>query len=121
MQRTFFDTPSDNQEAIDRLLDLLSKHTLDPTFENYGNFISSPLFFAKWCYETKKWQDDKDRLIYPDQPTTHRFNGNFYDFSGVFRIDTADQKEIEILTAAIRGNQATQKYQQVKAEIFKKQ
>lgn len=82
-------------EALDTIEDLckvLEVHTLNPLFEDYGNFASM---------ET--------------EGVTHFF-GNFFDVSHVFRIDTDDAPTVERLTALIRANQQTPAYAAAKRD-----
>lgn len=102
---------------VNRLLELLPTRTLDPTFEEYGNFISADLFHPKWDADQAEYVDDHTRPIYPDTPGMVRFFGNFYDYSAVFRIDTNDRALIDQLTAAIRANQQTPAYLAAKQAI----
>lgn len=87
-------------QGLDRIEDLmaaLARETLDPTFEEFGNFVleSEP----------------------PAIPAGYvRFWGNFYTLSYVFSVDTDDLALIKRLTDAIRANQATPAYAQAKAE-----
>lgn len=78
----------DEQMAV--LLAALSTYTLDPAFEEYGNFVGDDL--------------------------PGHFFGNFYDVSGVFSLDTTDAELIAKLTAAIRANQATAAYAAAKVD-----
>ncbi len=80
-------------DTLDELIGVLAQHTLDPSFEDYGNFVS-----------------DHDK-----QPgVTHLF-GNFYGVSHVFRID-GTQAELQPIIDAIRANQATPAYQAARRE-----
>lgn len=79
-------------DSIDTLLDLLAREPLDPTFEQYGNFMHPG----------------------PDGMTT--FFGNFNQWSHVFRIDTDDPAVITALRRAIRTNQRRPSYRAAKRE-----
>ena len=68
------------------LIENLQKHTLDPRFERYGNFI----LFAK------------------DGGLT--FWGNFIDYSAVFHIVTNDTETCKNLIGLIRQNQQSPAY-----------
>lgn len=77
--------------AINVLFPLLEERTLDPMFEDYGNFIiKMPL-------------------------GTIVFWGNFYGYSHIFRIETDETYLINKLTDAIRKNQDTMAYKDLKA------
>jgi hypothetical protein len=93
-------------EQIERL----AAHTLDPSFEDYGNFVFEPRnaqYLGRGEYADLGPQ-------YPGQNVV-RFWGNFADVSGVFHIDTDEPELIEKLTAAIRANQQTDAYQAARA------
>lgn len=102
---------------IAELLHMLATHTLDPVFEDYGNFFSvNPCVGVRnpdWNYSNNEpeWIDG-GRLYSCDG--VYRFSGNFYDCSHVFNIDTNDAETISALTAAIRKNQASENYRLAK-------
>lgn len=79
-------------DPVARLLYMLAHFTLEPTFEQYGNFVHPT---------------DRDPSI------THVW-GNFADYSFCFNIDTSDAELVARLTAAIRANQATPAYAEAK-------
>lgn len=73
-------------DSIEVLLDVLGREALDPTFEEYGDFVTrreggSVLFF-----------------------------GNFAKLSHVFQIDSDEPAIVAALTAAIRANQRRPDY-----------
>lgn len=70
----------------------LVENVLDPSFEEYGNFIMAA------------------------NPGVTRFWGNFYDWSAVFQVDTDDPALVAEMTALVRANQATPAYAAAKAE-----
>ncbi|EHK77705.1 hypothetical protein SM0020_12295 [Sinorhizobium meliloti CCNWSX0020] len=80
-------------QPIEALFDRLLTHTLDRTFEAYGNFIMRD----EWV-ETQHGKGAAS------------FFGNFYDYSHVFNIITDDAELIERLTAAIEANKAKSSY-----------
>ncbi len=73
-------------DPVEVLLDALGKHTLDPSFEDYGNFV---------------FQEEGRWWVF----------GNFLERSHVFRISTEDHAEVAEVEAAIRAKQATPVYQ----------
>jgi hypothetical protein len=73
-------------DSIEVLFERLKTYTLDPIFENYGNFVH----------------------LRPGRPT--HFFGNFLYPSHAFSIDTDDQELIERLVAAIKANKQTPAY-----------
>jgi len=77
-------------DSIEKLLNVLEEYALDPSFEDYGNFIF-----------------DADRVVV-------RFWGNFYELSHVFSIDTDEDALITRLTTAIRANQRREPYQKAR-------
>jgi len=91
-------------DSIEKLLEVLAEYTLDPSFENYGNFITP---------DPVAW--DTLKPLYP--AGTVSFFGNFRGISHVFNIDTDEPKIIDALTRAIRANQATADYQARKAAM----
>lgn len=84
-------------DPVSGLFTALESSTLDPTFEDYGDFVESG-----------------DPAI-PVGST--RFFGNFYDLSYVFNMDTDDVGLIARLTAAIRENQKSQAYAEARKGV----
>lgn len=82
-------------ESIDALLACMERYTLDPTFEDYGDFVFQG---------------------YPVAPAHVRFSGNFHDASATFSIETDDQDLIDSIIAAIKANKATQAYADARHE-----
>lgn len=76
---------------IDALFARLASDVLDPTFEEYGDFVEA---------EGAKWS----------------FFGNFQTYSHVFNIVTSDAKLAKRLIAAIKANKATPAYATAKIE-----
>lgn len=85
------------------LLQNLSQYTLDPVFEQYGNFVTPEL--------ERETLDGVSR--YPTNAV--HFWGNFGSLSSVFRVVTNHPEVIAALTAAIRTNQQTEAYQGARA------
>lgn len=104
-------------DTLAKLLEVLATETLDPSFEDYGNFAIYPLKGAVSIGRGKYAETD---LIYPDAPHTIRFWGNFYTVSHVFSIDTDEPAAIATLTKAIRENQARPEYVAARAESLRK-
>lgn len=77
---------------IDALFTRLETDVLDPTFEEYGNFIEQM------------------------EGGGVSFFGNFHTYSHVFNIETHDAALIERLSALILANQATDAYAAAKVE-----
>lgn len=86
------------------LLQNLSQYTLDTVFEQYGNFVTPEI--------ERETLDGLSR--YPNNSV--HFWGNFFDFSGVFRVVTNHPEVIAALTAAIRSNQQTEAYRAARAD-----
>lgn len=99
-------------DPIERLLARLEAETLDPMFEEYGNFVSPARKAHHERSERTGWKDVYTDAgpIYPEHPNAVHFWGNFQTYSHVFSIYTDDPALIERLTAAIRANQATPAY-----------
>lgn len=95
-------------DSIQELLNTLKEYTLDPSFEQYGNFIT----VLQESDFLKVNDTIKERI-----GKTHFF-GNFYNVSHVFNIDTDEPFIIEALTTAIRKNQQTAEYKEAKKERF---
>ena len=100
------------------LLTLLQSHTLDPFFEDYGNFMVP-------CREAHKGEFDADTCeysytdvgpIYDDAPEAVRFFGNFVDVEHPFKVDTDDPQLIGVLLDAIRRNQQRSGYLDARSE-----
>jgi hypothetical protein len=101
------------------LLCFLQKHTLDPMFEDYGNFQVP-------CRAAGKGEFDADTCeyayvdlgpIYANAPSAVRFFGNFIDVYHPFSIDTDDPQLIGVLLNAIRKNQERAEYLDARAEL----
>jgi len=99
----------DGPDDIQALFNALSEYALDPTFEEYGNFIY------------KNTPDTWTCGAIPEkyEGTTHIFSGNFFSLSHNFHILTSDPDLIASLTVAIRDNQSTKAYMDAKEELEK--
>jgi hypothetical protein len=80
-------------DSIERLVEVLGREPLNPTFEGCGNFII---------------QESAD-------PLRVRFFGNFANLAHVFSIRTDEPAVIAALTKAVRENQASPDYQRIRA------
>ncbi len=83
--------------TVDELLAALATEALDPRFEEFGGFIDLCPIAA-----------NSERQLLPDGWV--QFHGNFQTVSHVFQIVTNDPAMIAELTAAIRANQASERY-----------
>lgn len=104
----------DAPDSIDQLLAVLASEPLDPSFEEYGNFVTKNL---RGCVYLGRGRYRDTDLIYPEAPNTQRFWGNFANLSHVFCIDTDEPETIAALTTAIRANQKREDYQRIKREL----
>ena len=83
------DYPTCPDSEIQRIIDNCERYTLDPTFEDYGNFID---LNPGWLGSAAKKYAGCVEIW-----------GNFYDFSGVFRVITNDAAVISRLDPPISG------------------
>lgn len=83
---------------IDDFIEKLQKYTLDPQFEQYGNFIRKNPKFPKNPEMTEKYKG------------WYSLFGNFYDYSNAFSILINDEKLVKKLRRLIRKNQRSEKY-----------
>jgi hypothetical protein len=102
-------------EPIERLFERLARLTLDPRFEEYGNFAYEPRDSREVWTEDGVHEEEDLGPVYPEFPGTVRFWGSFYDYAAGFDLDTDEPELIERLTAAIRANQATDAYRAARA------
>jgi len=96
----------EEQDTIDKLLEVLAVEPLDRSFENFGNFIYKPF---TWKYGRGNYIVN-DKPMYPDNPGALNFFGNFLRVSHVFNITTDDKAIIAKLGKAIRANQKRSDY-----------
>ena len=87
-------------DSKENILKDLTEYTLDPAFEDYGNFVYNPT-----------WEDEETAEKYKGLTA---ICGNFLTYSHAFRLLTDDTELIEELTMAIRNNQETEEYKQAK-------
>lgn len=91
---------------IDDFIDKLQKYTLDPTFEEYGNFIGKNPKFPNNPKMTEKYKG------------WYSLFGNFFDYSNAFSFRTDDEKLAKRLRRLIRKNQNSETYIKAKNEIL---
>lgn len=102
----------DSPDGIHKLLDVLEKETLDPSFEKYHCYNHYP-----YRLDAKLNVDDKGSKIYP-WIGAPMFFGNFRNVSHVFRIVTKDPAVIKALTDAINRNMESEAYQKAAFELY---
>ena len=93
-------------DTKENILNDLAEYTLDPVFEEYGNFVYMPT----WC-------DEESAKKYKDLTA---ISGNFLTLSHTFRVLTDDEELIKELTEAIRKNQETEEYKQAKVRLMER-
>lgn len=92
------DTPwIEKPDTVDRILRDLAAHTLDPVFEQYGDF----------CDRHPEWLTEAAKKKYAG---CTRFWGNFLEHAGLFDVITDDRETIARLSKAIARNKATPQY-----------
>ena len=92
------DTPwLERPDTIERIARDLVEQTLDPVFEQHGDF----------CDRSPEWLTKEADEKYAGFV---RFWGNFIDYAGVFDVITSDKEIIAKLSDLIARNKATQKY-----------
>lgn len=92
-------------DTIEKLLEVLKTETLDPMYEQYGNFVN----------HNPKWLRKDIQEKYNGCTQIH---GNFMTISHSFDVITDEPETIEALTNAIRNNQKSTEYQQYRKEYF---
>lgn len=91
-------------DAIESILNDLEHYTLDPRFEEYGNFVNhNPQWIKPESYETYRGCT----MIF----------GNFYSYSHAFRLITDDENIINQIEVAVNKNKQTKAYDQAKQEL----
>lgn len=93
-------------DTKENILKDLAEYTLDPTFEDYGNFV----YISTWC-------DEESAEKYKGLTA---ISGNFLTYSHAFRLITDDVELIRELTEAIRRNQRTEEYKQAKVRLMER-
>lgn len=94
------------EDTKENILKDLKLHTLDPVFEEYGNFVYIPT-----------WEDEEAAEKYKGLTA---ISGNFLTYSHAFRLLTDDADLIEELTKAIRENQDTEEYKRAKERLMER-
>ena len=94
------------EDTKENILKDLAEYTLDPVFEEYGNFVYMPT-----------WEDEQATEKYKGLTA---ISGNFLTYSHAFRLLTDDAELIEELTKAIRKNQETEEYKQAKVRLMER-
>ena len=93
-------------DTIENIMDDLEHYTLDPRFEEYGNFVNRN---PQWINEEIKEKYNGCVVVF----------GNFYTLSHAFRLITDDIFIINMLQSAIDNNKQTEAYKQAKIDIKK--
>lgn len=113
MSRTIYRNKVVNPESLgfmedtkENILADLERYTLDPVFEDYGNFVYTPT-----------WVNEKTAEEYKGLTA---ISGNFLTYSHAFRLLTDDKELIRELETAIRKNQETEEYKQAKVRLIKR-
>lgn len=99
------------EDSKENILNDLEKYTLDPTFEDYGNFVYKPTF------ET---EEQKQRWINEYNENCICIFGNFSSLSHAFYVITDERDFINELETAIRKNQSTKEYKNIKLNQIKR-
>jgi hypothetical protein len=95
-------------DTIEELLNVLNKYSLDPSFEQHGNFVNN----------NPQWIKPEAKEKYKG---CTKFFGNFATYSHVFDIITDEPEVIEALTEAIKRNTETEEYKKHKKEYIEKE
>jgi hypothetical protein len=90
-------------DTIEKLLEVLNEYALDPTFEDYGNFVQRE---PHWLHKEAAEKYKGCTVI----------NGNFATLSHVFNIITDEPDIIEVLEQAINKNKSTKEYKKHRKE-----
>ena len=93
-------------DTKENILKDLAEYTLDPVFEEYGNFVYTPT----WC-------DEESAEKYKGLTA---ISGNFLTLSHAFRLLTDDEELIKELTETIKRNQETEEYKQAKVRLMER-
>ena len=93
------------EDTKENILSDLQKYTLDPIFEEYGNFVYIPNF--------------ENEAIAEEHKGMTAICGNFATYSHAFNLYTDDADLIKELETAIRKNQQTEAYKEIKAQLIR--
>lgn len=96
----------DAEHKLATLLSHLAEQTLEPTFEEYGDFMSE-------C-EPSWWEALGDEVAGMDRRLAVHVWGNFHTLSAVFDLITDDEAVIAALALAIRANKSTVAYKEAR-------
>lgn len=99
--------PIGRPKGIDHLMEMLSKHPLDPRLHDIGFWGAARCALE----DVEKGTYVDGPPIHPDAPEAIRFSGNFMDVSSGFCVDTDNPELIETLRTAIEANQTGPMYQ----------
>jgi hypothetical protein len=91
-------------DSVERILKDMSEHTLDPTFEDHGDFVD----------RNPEWDDPSIAKKYAGCTVIW---GNFWDYSGVFNIITDDQSLIDRISEAVKNNKQRPEYAAARKEV----
>lgn len=94
------------KDTKENILHDLQNYTLDPVFEEYGNFVYKPTWTNKEAEEKYKG--------------CTAICGNFLTYSHAFNVYTDDEELIAEFTEAIRKNQATEEYKAAKKRLIER-
>lgn len=92
-------------DTAENILRDLERHTLDPVFEFYGDFVN----------REPAWLDVKTAAKYAGCASIF---GNFLDYSHAFRLVTDDEDLISRISAAVAKNKARPEYAQARKKVM---
>lgn len=102
------DWVTNSKGTIGDLIEVLGKYTLDPIFEEYGNFIN---YNPVWTKKDLKEKYNNCVVI----------SGNFLTYSHVFYIITDNKELINKLKKIIDNNKNTQNYINAKKKMIEQE
>lgn len=94
-------------DTEENILQDLAAHTLDPTFELYGDFVNP----------SPEWLNPENAAKYAG--CTMIF-GNFLDYTHAFRLVTDDASLIARISSAVQRNKSRPEYQQARRKMIDK-
>ena len=102
---------SDDRDTLAKLVGMLATETLDPLFEDYGNFCTP----AERAIIRHYNEDPRSAAFGAlSEVASVHFWGNFFSYSCVFSVYTDDPDVIETLKVAILANKATVAYKEAR-------